>query len=111
MKVSKLHKTKYDDEEDQVEDDEDEDLDEDPILEYKQIPHFGGINRIRAMTYPESHIVASYSETGDVNIFDLSEHFKSFDTPGLIPKRDLSPSYHHRPVLPPLPSRSSSHRL
>lgn len=34
------------------EDDGDNDLDEDPILEYKTVPHFCGINRIRV-----SHVV------------------------------------------------------
>jgi ribosome assembly protein RRB1 len=44
MKLSQLHRTKHDNDDS---DDSDDDLDEDPILEFKRIPHDGGVNRIR----------------------------------------------------------------
>jgi ribosome assembly protein RRB1 len=64
---------------------DDEDLDEDPILEHRTIPHNGGINRIRRMIHPTSHIVSTWSETGRVNIYDINSHVAALDTPGLKP--------------------------
>lgn len=64
-------------------DDDDDDLDEDPILEYKAIPHFGGINRIRRMLHPTSQIVATWSDSGKVNIIDINDAVTSLDTPGM----------------------------
>ncbi|KAJ3300769.1 ribosome biosynthesis protein rrb1 [Borealophlyctis nickersoniae] len=92
MKLSQLHRTKQEDDEG-MDDDDDDDLDEDPILESRTVAHFGGINRVRVMPHTESHIVAAWSETGDVNIFDLTQHVRSLDTPGLIPPRDPAPIY------------------
>ncbi|KAJ3268305.1 ribosome biosynthesis protein rrb1 [Terramyces sp. JEL0728] len=90
MKMSSLHKTKNDDDE-EVSDDENED--EDPVLEFKTIAHEGGVNRIRSMPHPEVSIVAAMSETGKVNIYDITSHVDSFDIPGLIPPRDTKPIY------------------
>ena len=45
MKASNLYKTKQDDSD--SEDEDDDQLDEDPVLEYKTISHYGGVNRIR----------------------------------------------------------------
>ncbi|KAJ3007815.1 ribosome biosynthesis protein rrb1 [Thoreauomyces humboldtii] len=92
MKMSQLHRTKHDDG-DEDEDDDDEDLDEDPILETRQIPHFGGVNRIRVMPHSESHIVATWADTGKVHVYDLTEHVRSLDTPGLVPARAPAPLY------------------
>ncbi|KAI9003573.1 WD40-repeat-containing domain protein [Gaertneriomyces semiglobifer] len=91
MKLSQMSRTKqYDD--DEVEDDDD-DVDEDPILENKIIPHQGGVNRIRVMPHVESHIVASWADTGKVHIYDLTEHVRSLDVPGLVPPRNPAPIY------------------
>ncbi|KAJ3254812.1 ribosome biosynthesis protein rrb1 [Boothiomyces macroporosus] len=90
MKMSMLHKTKFDDD-DEFSDDENED--EDPVLEFKTIAHEGGVNRIRAMPHPEVSIIAAMSETGKVNIYDITTHVDSFDIPGLIPPRDTKPIY------------------
>ncbi|KAJ3170239.1 ribosome biosynthesis protein rrb1 [Geranomyces variabilis] len=92
MKMSQMHRTKHDDG-DGEEDDEDEDLDEDPILESRTVPHAGGVNRIRVMPHPESHIVATWADTGKVHIWDLTDHVRSLDTPGLVPSRNPSPIY------------------
>ncbi|KAI7860055.1 WD40-repeat-containing domain protein [Circinella umbellata] len=80
MKMSQLHKTQQDDSDD--EDDADA-LDEDPVLEYRSIPHNGCVNRLRVMPQQqEKHIASTWSETGKVHIFDLSPYMKSLDVPG-----------------------------
>lgn len=84
FKMSQLCRTKHDDYEEAMSDD-DSDVDDDPILESRSIPHEGGINRIRAMPASSTDspcIVATWSEMGSVNIFDLSGYVKSVDTPG-----------------------------
>ncbi|KAI9093723.1 WD40-repeat-containing domain protein [Phlyctochytrium arcticum] len=93
MKMSQLHRTRNDDDDDMADDDDDDDLDEDPILESRTIPHMGGVNRLRMMPHPESHIAATWSDTGKVHIWDLSEHVRALDTPGLVPPRNPSPLY------------------
>lgn len=86
MKMSKMHKTKYDgqDEDPNMDDeediDDDEEFDEEAQLETQAIEHEGGVNRIRAMPQ-RSNIVASWSELGKVHIFDLSKHIKALDMP------------------------------
>ncbi len=47
MKASNLHKTRVADSDDEESDFSDDGLDEDPIVEYKCIPHEGGVNRLR----------------------------------------------------------------
>ncbi|KAJ3093614.1 ribosome biosynthesis protein rrb1, partial [Physocladia obscura] len=87
MKMSDLHRTKHDDDDgmnDDSDSDDDDNLDEDPILEFKTVPHHGGVNRVRAMQHPESHIVASWSEYGKVHIWDLTTVVASLDTPGVV---------------------------
>ncbi|ORY50668.1 WD40 repeat-like protein [Neocallimastix californiae] len=92
LKMSQMNKTKYDD--DFEDDNSDDGLDDDPILEYKAIPHQGGINRVRVMPHPESHIVATWSETGKVNIFDITSAVKSFDVPGvMVNPKNIKPMY------------------
>ncbi|KAI8821671.1 WD40-repeat-containing domain protein [Fimicolochytrium jonesii] len=92
MKMSQLHKTKVADDED-GEESGDDDLDDDPILEYKTVPHYGGVNRVRVMPHNEAHIVASWADTGKVHIYDITEHVRALDTPGLIPPREPKPMY------------------
>ncbi|KAJ3112009.1 ribosome biosynthesis protein rrb1 [Phlyctochytrium bullatum] len=91
MKMSDLHRTKHDDD-DEADDDED-DLDDDPILDFRTIPHNGGVNRVRTMPHPEAQVVATWSETGKVYVWDISQHYQALDTPGLIPPKDLKPIY------------------
>ena len=45
------------------------------------------------MPHPESHIVASWSDAGQVGIYDITNHVKSLDTPGIMANRDMSPLY------------------
>lgn len=69
-------------------DDDDENVDEDAILEYRSIPHMGGVNRIRAQPIPslppitQPYHVASWSETGKVHIWDVRPLIESLDVPG-----------------------------
>ncbi|KAG7360361.1 G-protein beta-subunit [Nitzschia inconspicua] len=52
--------------------DEEDDVDLDPVLEHYSLPHYGGVNRLRIM--PQSqNIVATWSDTGKVNLYDISD--------------------------------------
>ncbi|KAL1718489.1 WD40-repeat-containing domain protein [Schizophyllum commune] len=92
-KMSSLHKTQRDaDDSDNDDDDEDdESLDEDAVLEYRSIPHLGGINRVRAQPLPAGtglpppsspYYTATWSETGKVHIWDVRPLIESLDVPG-----------------------------
>lgn len=77
MKLSDLHRTNKSANADNSDDDEreseDEDLNEtedDPILDHVNIPHRGGVNRVRSMPQ-RPHVVATWSETSAVHIWDL----------------------------------------
>ena len=91
MKVSRLHKTRYDDQSDAGSDDEGCAIDEDPIVECKTIKHVGGVNRVRAMPHPDVHIVSTWSDTGKVHIWDLTDTVKALDTPGMRADSNLKP--------------------
>lgn len=80
------------DEED--EDDDADNLDEDAVLEYRSIPHFGGVNRIRSQPLPggqplppvtQPYYVSTWSENGKVNIFDVRPLVESLAVPGFVP--------------------------
>lgn len=78
---------------DEDDDDDDDGLDDDAILEYRSIPHMGGINRVRAapVAPPTSsdvdasldpYPVAAWSELGKVNIYDVRPLFNALERPG-----------------------------
>lgn len=79
-------------ESDDDDDDDDEDnLDEDAVLDYRSVPHFGGVNRVRAQPLPagqplpaptQPYYVASWAETGKVHIWDVRPLMHALDTPG-----------------------------
>lgn len=53
------------------------------------------------MQHPEITLAANMSENGNVYIHDATQHFRSFDTPGLIPPRNPDPIFtgtHHKGV-------------
>eukprot|EP00948_MAST-09A_sp_MAST-9A-sp1_P002219 g2219.t1 len=79
LKMTELHKTKHDGiEDEEVDEDVDgNDLDDDPVLEHRIIPHReGGINRVRIC--PQiPNLCAVMSDTGNVNIFDLTKTYDS----------------------------------
>lgn len=81
-----------DEEDDDDDDDDDDNLDDDAILEYKSIPHLGGINRVRAAPVAaptvssepslDPYPVATWSELGQVDIWDVRPLFNALDRPG-----------------------------
>lgn len=88
MKMSELHKTKIANEEDDEENDDD-DEDGDPVLESRNISHFGGINRIRSMPQM-SNVVATWADTSDVHLYDVSNQLNSLNrkpAPGMNSKQ------------------------
>ncbi|ODQ76928.1 hypothetical protein BABINDRAFT_163932 [Babjeviella inositovora NRRL Y-12698] len=94
MKLSSLSKTLVKDEEDEEESD-DEDVDADPIMESESIPLKHTTNRLRVSPFASStgeYLTSTWSESGEVHIFDLSSQFKAFDEPGyMIPKSAKKP--------------------
>lgn len=75
------------DSDDEDGDSDEGDLDENAVLEFKSIPHMGGVNRIRAQPMPGSapttqpYHVASWAETGKVNIYNIRPILQAFDNP------------------------------
>ncbi|KAI9570395.1 WD40-repeat-containing domain protein [Boletus coccyginus] len=93
FKMSSLHRTQRDgadDDEDQ-DDEDDEALDENAVLEFRSVPHSGGVNRVRAQPLPPStplvpvsqpYYTATWAETGKVHIWDVRPLIESLDVPG-----------------------------
>lgn len=77
---------------DEDEDDEDDDaLDEDAVLEHKSVPHFGGVNRVRAQPLPagnqlppatQPYHVATWAETGKVHVWNVRPLIEALEVPG-----------------------------
>ncbi|PCH34052.1 glutamate-rich WD repeat-containing protein [Wolfiporia cocos MD-104 SS10] len=96
-KMTSLHRTqKNSDDSDSDEDDNDDTLDEDPILESRSVPHFGGVNRVRAQPLPSTsalppvsqpYYVASWAETGKVHVWDVRPLIEALDVPGYVPDK------------------------
>ena len=79
MRFGSLHKTQNDDRESDSEDDgEESDDDGDATVEVQRIAHAGAINRVRCMPQ-EPHIVATWSETGKVHLWDVRPQIKLLD--------------------------------
>lgn len=82
MKLSDLHRTRKtsraSDGEESEEDEEEgpDETDDDPILDHINIPHTGGVNRVRSMPQ-QPHIVATWSETSDVHVWDLERQLSA----------------------------------
>eukprot|EP00756_Hemistasia_phaeocysticola_P032663 Hpha_TRINITY_DN16421_c2_g5::TRINITY_DN16421_c2_g5_i1::g.158994::m.158994/K14848/RRB1, GRWD1; ribosome assembly protein RRB1 len=92
MKAGKMHRTRFDDgdededeaeedvmdEDDEDDEDDDEDDGEDAVLEQKQRPHVGAVNRVRVMRQRPT-IVATWGEEGHVSVWDFSDAFRQLD--------------------------------
>lgn len=65
------------DKEDSDEEDSEDEIDMDPIMEHYSIKHYGGVNRIRAMPQ-RSEIVATWSDAGTVNLFNVESIMQRF---------------------------------
>ncbi|KZT57806.1 WD40 repeat-like protein [Calocera cornea HHB12733] len=94
MRMSSLHRTQRDDDDSDEEDTDS--VDEDAVLEYRSLPHLGGVNRIRAQPLPASsglpppgtpYYVSSWSETGKVHIYDVRPYIQALDEPGFVPDK------------------------
>lgn len=59
-----------DSDDDSQDEEEEEEVDVDPVLEHYHFKHEGGVNRVRAMPQNQS-IVATWSDTGTVNLYDV----------------------------------------
>ncbi|BHF76126.1 Glutamate-rich WD repeat-containing protein 1 [Sparganum proliferum] len=72
--MTKKETTEKEDDEDSSDSDSDseEDLDSAPELDSAKIPHNGTINRVRSHQFNEIYLTATWSELGEVNIWDLS---------------------------------------
>ncbi|KIJ65038.1 hypothetical protein HYDPIDRAFT_89267 [Hydnomerulius pinastri MD-312] len=91
-KMSSLHRTQKDgDDNDSDGEDDEDDLDEDAVLEFRSVPHNGGVNRVRAQPLPPStplpevshpYYTATWADTGKVHIWDIRPLIESLDTPG-----------------------------
>lgn len=79
MKLSDLHRSHIQQDSDGENEEEDDDEDEDPTIEHLNIPHQGGVNRIRSMPQNPG-IVATMSDTGHAHIFDITASYKSLQS-------------------------------
>ncbi|KAI9509533.1 glutamate-rich WD repeat-containing protein [Russula earlei] len=111
FKMTQLHKTQKDrgendesDQDDGDDDDDDDNLDEDAVLEYRSVPHFGGVNRVRAQPLPtgkplpvlaEPYYVASWAETGKVHIWDVRPLIHALETPGATVDKERTETPRH----------------
>jgi len=69
---------KNDDSDEEEEDEEEEIEDMDPVLEHYSLKHKGGVNRVRAMPQ-RSEIVATWSDVGSVNLYNVGGILDSFN--------------------------------
>lgn len=85
MKMSNLHRTSKergeddDSDADELSDDEDENVDKRPQMSCALIKHAGCVNRIRATTFNNTHYVATWSEMGRVNIYNINDQLAAVD--------------------------------
>jgi len=66
---------------------DDEDLDDDPTIEHVNIPHQGGVNRIRSCPHHPG-LVVSMADSGLVHLFDLTFNLRSMMSPASISLQD-----------------------
>lgn len=96
-----LCKTKNDQAE---ESDSDEDSDtagaENAVITSKKIKHWGSVNRVKTM--PQTGVVASWSDTGKVYVYDTSAHLKQLNSRGFssIPTVKASPGVTNEKLMP-----------
>ena len=85
MKWSDMEKTlkQDDDVSDNSEDDEEDMIHKlaikEPVIRYESIPHRGGVNRIRSLH--GSSVVATWSEEGEVGVFNVASAVEELDKP------------------------------
>lgn len=98
LKLSQLSKTLVKDEDDEDEDEDNEDEYEgDPIMESEHIQAKDTTNRLRVSPHAAQtgeYFTATSMESGEVLIYDLSSHYKAFDTPGYVIPKPLKKPIH-----------------
>lgn len=97
MKLSSLSRTLVKDDEDDDEDDDDNEEDSDPILESKTLPTQYTTNRVRITPFARQtgeYLTASLSESGDIYVWDISPHVRSFDNPGTVISKQMNRPVH-----------------
>lgn len=71
------------DDSDDDDSDDEEDIDLDPILEHYSVPHYGGVNRVRAMPQQQQQssdtVVATWSDVGKVYLYNVQDMVSRFD--------------------------------
>jgi ribosome assembly protein RRB1 len=74
-----------DNDNDDDDDDDDDDVDDEevePVMEHYTIQHYGGVNRLRVMKqHYNSNIVASWSDVGTVNLYNIQNIRQRFLEP------------------------------
>ena len=87
FKMFNLHPIKHKEDEEQEDDDEEEDEktqvdpEKQPKLKVSSIKHNGAINRIRYKTLGATTVVAAWSETGKVGIYNLTTCLQKLEEP------------------------------
>ncbi|XP_076236603.1 WD repeat-containing protein 1 l(2)09851 isoform X2 [Calliopsis andreniformis] len=89
MKMTNLHNVKDDDSEDESDDDDDDDDSDSedsktPVMSVAPIRHQGCVNRVRYAKIGETPLAASWSELGNVHIWNLEEQLKVIDNDELL---------------------------
>lgn len=83
MKMSNLHRTSKKQEDDESDSDEysdDEDVeDKRPQMNCALIKHAGCVNRIRSTTFNNNRYVATWSEMGRVNIYNINDQLQAVE--------------------------------
>ena len=79
MKMSQMHRTQHDSDDSAEESDSDDD-DGDAVLEHRAVRHPGAVNRVRCQKQ-SPNIVATWSETGSVQVYDVAQHLAALDGP------------------------------
>ncbi|KAL7577716.1 hypothetical protein ACA910_015224 [Epithemia clementina (nom. ined.)] len=68
-------------------DESDDEIDLDPVAEHYSMAHHGGVNRVRCMPQ-QPHIVATWSDVGKVNLFNVESILERFAaSTGRTPKK------------------------
>ncbi len=94
MKMSNLHRTTKERDSDlesdaeSIESDDEETEEKKPKMACALINHIGSVNRIRATEVGEANFAATWSETGKVFVFNISEQLKAVEDPTLLKKYD-----------------------
>ena len=84
MKMSNIHPVKKskddDDSEDESEDEDDEDNEKKPVLEAAMLKHPGAVNRLRTTRIGDATLAATWSDTGKVYIWNLTQPLQAVET-------------------------------